>query len=58
MIQCIAVRPSGYVCINPAQKGSAVCVSHDPSRQCGGQTKSGARCKRMKVRGKDTCSYH
>lgn len=58
MAQCTTIRPTGYRCINPAQHDRAVCAVHDPRRWCGAPTTSGGSCKRMKVRGHNTCSFH
>jgi hypothetical protein len=54
----MALTSNGYGCINLVQPGCLVCASHDPRRQCGAPTASGGKCKRMKVRGHNSCSYH
>lgn len=56
--RCEETTSRGYGCINPAQDGKRVCVSHDPARQCGAKTVSGDPCKRLKVHGHLRCSKH
>ena len=55
---CSATTSNGYGCINPVQPGRLVCAAHDPARQCGAPTRSGGKCKRMRIQGHPRCSKH
>lgn len=58
MSGCIATTSRGFPCINPVPPGRLTCVAHDPSRQCGAPTRSGGKCKRLRMQGQSACSKH